>query len=94
MTGAVAFLWIVIVILGLAWVLLQTGAMNLGVDFGLWIHVLLGLAVVGAVFNLFVMPFLERRRTSETSSSSTTRGPANATAHRETVRETRDRTSA
>lgn len=72
MGGASAFIWIMVVILGLAWALTQTGTVNLGVNFNLWVNLLLVLAVLGAVFNLFVVPFLSRSRT--TTSSARTEG--------------------
>ena len=72
MGGASAFIWVMVVILGLAWALTQTGTVNLGVNFNLWVNLLLVLAVLGAVFNLFVVPFLGRSRT--TSSSARTEG--------------------
>ena len=52
MGGASAFIWVMVVILGLAWALTQTGTVNLGVNFNLWVNLLLVLAVLGAVFNL------------------------------------------
>jgi len=72
MGGASAFIWVMVVILGLAWALTQTGTVNLGVNFNLWVNLLLVLAVLGAVFNLFIVPFLGRSRT--TSSSARTEG--------------------
>ena len=68
MSGAAAFIWILVVILALAWALMQTGTIR-GVNLDLWINILLVLAVLGAVFNLFVMPFLGRSRTTRTSAS-------------------------
>src|SRR3954452_8683150 len=72
MGGASAFIWVMVVILGLAWALTQTGTVNLGVNFNLWVNLLLVLAVLGAIFNLFIVPFLGRSRT--TSSSARTEG--------------------
>ena len=66
MAGASAFIWVMVVILGLAWALTQTGTVNLGVNFNLWVNLLLVLAVLGAVFNLFIVPFLGRSRTTST----------------------------
>jgi hypothetical protein len=67
MGGASAFIWIMVVILGLAWALTMTGTVNLGVNFNLWVNLLLVLAVLGAVFNLFIVPFMNRSRTTTTS---------------------------
>jgi hypothetical protein len=67
MGGASAFIWVMVVILGLAWALTQTGTVNLGVNFNLWVNLLLVLAVLGVVFNLFVVPFLGRSRTMTSS---------------------------
>jgi hypothetical protein len=67
MGGASAFIWVMVVILGLAWALAQTGTVDLGVNFNMWINLLLVLAVLGAVFNLFVVPFLGRSRTTSTA---------------------------
>src|SRR3954453_1453156 len=72
MGGASTFIWIMVVVLGLAWALTVSGTVNLGVNFNLWVNLLLVLAVLGAVFNLFVVPFLGRSRT--TSSSARTEG--------------------
>ena len=47
MGGAVGFIWVMVAILALAWVLMQTGTVKLGVDFNLWVNVLLVLAVLG-----------------------------------------------
>ena len=69
MGSAVMFLWAMVVILALAWALAQTGTVNLGVNFGLWVNLLLALAVLGALFNLVVVPFLGRSRTTRTSST-------------------------
>ena len=107
MGGAASFIWVMVVILALAWALVQTGTVRLGVDFNLWINVLLGLAVLGAIFNLFILPFLGRRTTTTTSASATgTRVPdgprptvadppvgASGAAQREVVQDTRERPS-
>jgi len=69
MGGAVGFIWAVVAILALAWVLMQTGTVKLGVDFNLWINALLVLAILGAVVNLIVVPLLGRSRTSRTTVS-------------------------
>ncbi|MGH2353525.1 MAG: hypothetical protein ACRDJN_18125 [Chloroflexota bacterium] len=103
MAGAASFLWAVIVLLLVAWVLMLTGTVNIGVDFGLWINVLLVLAVAGAALNLFVFPFLSRTRktTTATTASGTAAGApatgttaagttASGTAQREVVQETKD----
>jgi hypothetical protein len=77
------------------------------VNLDLWINVLLVLAVLGAVFNLFVMPFLGRSRTTRSSASTAgtaapaapavappgTVAPASGAAQQEVVQETRDRPS-
>jgi hypothetical protein len=77
MGGAAGFIWVMVVILALAWALVQTGTVNLGVDFNLWVNVLLGLAVLGLIFNLFILPFLGRKTTSTTSASASgTAAPA------------------
>ena len=91
MGGATGLIWALVVLLALAWVLAQTGTVNLGVDFNLWVHILLVLAVLGVVFNLFIAPLLGRSRT--TTTSSTESGPASGTTHREVEQDTRDRTS-
>ena len=107
MGSAAGFIWVMVVILALAWALVQTGTVRLGVDFNLWINVLLGIAVLGAIFNLFIMPFLGRRTTTTTSASAAgTRVPdgpraavveppagASGASQREVVQETRDRPS-
>ena len=103
MGGAVGFIWAVVAILALAWVLMQTGTVKLGVDFNLWINALLVLAILGAVVNLIVVPLLGRSRTSRTtvSTSGTATGapappaaaPAEGATQQEIVQETRDRTT-
>ena len=67
MGSAGMFIWAMVVILALAWALVQTGTVNLGIDFNLWVNVLLVLAVLGVIFNLFIVPFLSRSRTTSTS---------------------------
>jgi hypothetical protein len=105
MSGAVGFIWAIVAILALAWVLMQTGTVKLGVDFNLWINALLVLAILGAVVNLIVVPLLGRSRTSRTtvSTAGTTTGaqpaaappaaPAEGATQQEIVQETRDRTT-
>ena len=78
MGGAAGFIWVMVVILALAWALVQTGTVRVGVDFNLWVNILLGLAVLGAIFNLFVIPFLGRRTTTTTAADA--RGSATPTA--------------
>ena len=77
MGGAAGFIWVMVVILALAWALVQTGTVRVGVDFNLWVNILLGLAVLGAIFNLFVIPFLGRRTTTSTAADA--RGSATPT---------------
>jgi hypothetical protein len=105
MSSAVGFIWVLVAILALAWVLMQTGTVKLGVDFNLWINILLVLAVLGAVVNLIVVPLLGRSRTTRTtvSTSGTTTAPPAAAAgtgapaegatQQDVVQETRDRTA-
>ena len=104
MSAAVGFIWAIVAILALAWVLMQTGTVKLGVDFNLWINALLVLAIVGAVVNLIVVPLMGRSRTSRTtvSTSGATTGappapatgaPAEGATQQEIVQETRDRTT-
>src|SRR5215217_5871363 len=76
MGSAAMFIWVMVVLLGLAWALVQTGTVNLGVNFNLWVNLLLILAVAGAVFNLFIVPFLGRSRTTTTSTSAAGSGTA------------------
>ncbi len=102
MSGAAGFIWVMVIILALAWALSFTGTMP-ALNFGAWINVLLVLAVLGAVFNLFVVPFLGRSRTTRMSSSAQgtavppAAGPpgvgASGAAGQEVVQETRDRTA-
>jgi len=103
MSGAVGFIWVMVVILGLAWVLMQTGTVKLGVDFNLWVNALLVLAVVGAVVNLIIVPLLGRSRTSRTTVTNSGTAPTAAPAgpgappsgagQQEIVQETHDRTA-
>jgi hypothetical protein len=69
MGSAAGFLWLAVVILALAWALELTGTVRLGVNLGTWLPILLVLALLGAVFNMFVMPFLGRSRTTRTSAT-------------------------
>mgnify|MGYP000123802379 CR=1 FL=1 len=109
MSGAAGFLWLIVVILALVWVLNYTGTVRLGVNFDVWLTVLLVLALLGAVFNMFVVPFLGRSRTTRTVSSSQAQeavapaptaeppppagGTTGGVSQRETVQETRDQTT-
>jgi hypothetical protein len=58
-----------VVRLALAWALQMTGTVNLGVNLGIRLLILLGLALLRALFNMFVMPFMGRRRTTGTSAT-------------------------
>lgn len=69
MSGATGFLWMAIVILALGWALQLTGTVDLGLDLGRWLPVVLVLALLGAVFNMFIIPFLGRTRTTRSSAS-------------------------
>ncbi|HLH23879.1 MAG TPA: hypothetical protein VK066_15250 [Chloroflexota bacterium] len=69
MGGAAGFLWMAVVILALAWALELSGTVRLGVNLGFWLPVLLVLALLGAIFNMFVMPFMGRSRTTRTATS-------------------------
>ena len=69
MGSAAGFLWLAVVILALAWALELTGTVRLGVNLGFWLPILLGLALLGALFNMFVTPFLGRSRTTRTAAS-------------------------
>jgi UPF0716 family protein affecting phage T7 exclusion len=69
MGGAAGFLWMAVVILALAWALQISGTVNLGLNLGFWLPVLLVLALLGAIFNMFVMPFVGRSRTTRTSAA-------------------------
>ena len=82
MGGATGFLWMAMVILAVGWALQLTGTVNLGLNLNVWLPVLLVLAVLGAVFNMFVVPFLGRTRTSTASATGPTvaAGPAVAAA--------------
>jgi hypothetical protein len=98
-TGAAVFIWIIVAVLGLAWLLTQTGTVRLGIDFGFWINVLLVLAVLGAALNLFVLPFLSRsRKTTTTATAADTAvgaapgagAPGARESQREAVHETKE----
>jgi hypothetical protein len=106
MNGAAAFIWVMVGILALAWVLMQTGTVKLGVDFNLWVNLLLVVAVLGAIVNLIVVPILGRTRTSKTTVNTTGTaaaaptapaapaapgGTVSGAATQEVVQETRDR---
>ena len=108
MSGATGFLWLAVVLLALMWVLNYTGTIRFGVNFDLWLTVLLVLSVLGAVFNMFIVPFLGRSRTSRTESSASGTvapgaappgavppggPPASGAGQQEVVQETRDRTT-
>jgi hypothetical protein len=53
----------------------MTGTVNLGIDLDIWLPFLLVITLVGAIFNMFVMPFMERSRTMQTSATAA-RAPA------------------
>jgi hypothetical protein len=107
MGGATGFLWMAIVILALGWALQLTGTVNLGLNLNVWLPVLLVLAVLGAVFNMFVVPFLGRTRTSTSTVNTTgtavaaavpgtaspTVAPVSGASQQEVVQQTRDHTS-
>jgi hypothetical protein len=107
MGGATGFLWMAIVILALGWALQLTGTVNLGLNLNVWLPVLLVLAVLGAVFNMFVVPFLGRTRTSTSTVNATgtagaaavpgtaapTMPPVAGVSQQEVVQQTRDHTS-
>jgi hypothetical protein len=101
MGAATGFLWLVVVTLAAMWALNLTGTVRIGVDLSLWLNILLVVAFIGALFNMFVMPFLGRTRTttSTASGSGTTARPAadsrpaSGSHQQETVEETRDRPS-
>jgi hypothetical protein len=79
MGGAAGFLWMAVVILALAWALELSGTVRLGVNLGFWLPVLLVLALLGAIFNMFVMPFMGRSRTTRSSAAASgTAAPAAA----------------
>ncbi|HEY7066913.1 MAG TPA: hypothetical protein VII06_35945 [Chloroflexota bacterium] len=80
MGGAAGFLWMAVVILALAWALELSGTVHLGVNLGFWLPVLLVLALLGAIFNMFIMPFMGRTRTTRTAASAAgTAAPAAGT---------------
>jgi hypothetical protein len=105
--GATGFLWMAVVILALGWALQRTGTVNLGLILNLWLPVLLVLAVLGAVFNMFVVPFLGRTRTSTSTANATgptvvaavpgavspMGAPVSGVAQQAVVQQTRDHTS-
>jgi hypothetical protein len=106
MNGATGFLWMAIVILALGWALQLTGTVNLGLNLNLWLPVLLVLALLGAVFNIFVAPFLGRTRTTRSSASTADTSspaapggarplgaPVSGATQQEVVQETRDHTT-
>ena len=79
MGGAAGFLWMAVVILALAWALDLSGTVHLGLNLGFWLPVLLVLALLGAIFNMFIMPFMGRSRTTRTSAAASgTAAPAAA----------------
>jgi len=107
MGGATGFLWMAVVILALAWALQLTGTVNVGLNLNIWLPVLLVLALLGAVFHMFVMPFLGRTRTSTSTVNATgpavvaavpgavspTEAPVGGASQQEVVQQTREHTS-
>jgi hypothetical protein len=107
MSGATGFIWMAVVILALGWALQMTGTVNLGLNLNIWLPVLLVLAVLGAVFQMFVVPFLGRTRTSTSTVNATgtavgaavpgtvspTVAPVSGASQQEVVQQTRDHTS-
>jgi hypothetical protein len=107
MSGASGFIWMAVVILALGWALQMTGTVNLGLNLNIWLPVLLVLAVLGAVFQMFVVPFLGRTRTSTSTVNATgtavgaavpgtvspTVAPVSGASQQEVVQQTRDHTS-
>jgi hypothetical protein len=107
MGGATGFLWMAVVILALGWALQRTGTVNLGLNLNFWLPVLLVLAVLGAVFNMFVVPFLGRTRTRTSTANATgptvvaavpgavspMGAPVSGVAQQAVVQQTRDHTS-
>jgi hypothetical protein len=69
MGSAGGFLWLAVVILVLAWALQTTGTVSLGVNLGIWLPILLGITLAGAVFNMFVRPLMGRSRETRTAAS-------------------------
>ncbi len=67
MGGAAGFLWMAVVILALGWALQLSGTINTGLNLGIWLPVLLVVVLAGAVFHMFIMPFIGRARTTRTS---------------------------
>jgi hypothetical protein len=66
MGSAAGFLWLAVVLFVLAWVLQLTGTVSLGLNLNIWLPVLLVITLAGAVFNMFVVPFIGRTRTTRT----------------------------
>jgi hypothetical protein len=102
MGAATGFLWLVVVILAAMWALNATGTVRIGVDLAMWLNILLIVAFIGALFNMFVVPFLGRTRTTTSSASGSgasarptadSRPVAGASHQQEVVEETRDRPS-
>src|SRR5687768_12470610 len=107
MGSATGFIWMAVVILALGWALELTGTISLGLNLNVWLPVLLVLAVMGAVFNMFVVPFLGRTRTTTTTANATgsmvpavvpatvprATAPAAGATQQEVVQQTRDQTS-
>jgi len=109
MGGATGFLWLAVVILAMVWALQYTGTISGGPSLSTWLPVLLVLSILGAVFNMFVMPFIGRSRTTRTAASAsgttapaaaapgtvapTTTARAAGAAEHEVVQETHDRPS-
>src|SRR5262249_22838495 len=104
MGGATGFLWLAVVVLAMVWALEGTGTISGVPSLSTWLSVLLVLAILGAIFNMFVMPFLGRSRTTRTAASAsgttapaaaapstvapTTTAPAAGTTEHEVVQET------
>jgi hypothetical protein len=107
MGSATGFLWLAVVILALGWALQLTGTVNLGLNLNVWLPVLLVITLAGAVFNMFIVPFLGRTRTTRNTASAsgiaaapspvvaapTPGSPAAGASQQEVVQETRDRPS-
>src|SRR5262249_13595807 len=109
MGGATGFLWLAVVILAMVWALEYTGMISGGPSLSTWLSVLLVLAILGAIFKMFVMPSLGRSRTPRTAASTsgptapaaaapgtvapTTTAPAAGATEHEVVQETHDRPS-
>ena len=107
MGSATGFLWLAVVILALGWALQLTGTVNLGLNLNVWLPVLLVITLAGAVFNMFIVPFLGRTRTTRNTASASgvvaapsmvatvppPGAPALGASQQEVVQETRDRPS-